>query len=335
MNEEQEKMIESGIIQGIKEMIEEMMKPFNHRLQMIEEWQKTQQKRASIQMNENALEKSMEEKITKGIEKMRGKYDEMKKNVKTGYERSKKKSEDLQKEIDEMKQTMRILTERMETIGKNQQSSEHQTEMKETIHNELNEIELNQLKEQTKNIEEKYNRIQQDILKILEEQTRQEEFNQSANGRINGISKEIQTEQKSREESITTIEKKQDEMTKKIHQIEKFLKSKQKKQNEFENKMNSSLTQIESRMGTSPLVLSEEDVVVSIAKYTDIVPKLKQMGLELSQMNTLETWTLRKCGDILFDSTVDSYAQGTSVLNERILGKTRLVFLIEDSDGEK
>ena len=49
----------------------------------------------------------------------------------------------------------------------------------------------------------------------------------------------------------------------------------------------------------------------------------------------LEEWTGLKCSDILFDSVIDNWSEYTSVLNDRIIGKKQLVFLIEDDDGEK
>ena len=59
-------------------------------------------------------------------------------------------------------------------------------------------------------------------------------------------------------------------------------------------------------------------------------------GLTLSQKNQLEEWTRLKFGEILFDSNIDnwSWENGPSVLNERILDKYKLAFIIEDSDGE-
>ena len=60
---------------------------------------------------------------------------------------------------------------------------------------------------------------------------------------------------------------------------------------------------------------------------------------ELKQKNSnhlkqLEEWTELKCCDLLFDSDVDNWLKYYSVLNERIIGKKQLIFLIEDEDGE-
>ena len=48
----------------------------------------------------------------------------------------------------------------------------------------------------------------------------------------------------------------------------------------------------------------------------------------------LEEWTGLKCKEILFNSTTDNWSQTTSVFYDRIIGKSKLVFIIEDTDGE-
>ena len=48
----------------------------------------------------------------------------------------------------------------------------------------------------------------------------------------------------------------------------------------------------------------------------------------------LEEWTELKCSNILFDSNIDDWTEDTSVLNERIIRKKQIVFLIEDEDNE-
>ena len=77
-------------------------------------------------------------------------------------------------------------------------------------------------------------------------------------------------------------------------------------------------------------------------KHICILPlktsKERQYNLSLSpinQFNQLEQWTSLKCSEIVFDSMKHNWATETSVLNERIIGKSKLVFLIEDEDGEK
>ena len=49
----------------------------------------------------------------------------------------------------------------------------------------------------------------------------------------------------------------------------------------------------------------------------------------------LEQWTLLSCKDIVFHSDIDNWSKTTSVLNERIIGKRYLLFLIDSEDGER
>ena len=63
--------------------------------------------------------------------------------------------------------------------------------------------------------------------------------------------------------------------------------------------------------------------------------KLQSMMLDENEKNQLEQWTNKKCGEVIFDSDKDNWSKDTSVFNERIIGKKQLVFLIEDSEGEK
>ena len=57
--------------------------------------------------------------------------------------------------------------------------------------------------------------------------------------------------------------------------------------------------------------------------------------LDGKQKQQLEKWTGLKCLEVLFDSIVDAWAYKTTVLDEKIIGKKQLIFLIEDEDGEK
>lgn len=57
--------------------------------------------------------------------------------------------------------------------------------------------------------------------------------------------------------------------------------------------------------------------------------------ISLSEKKQLEEWTSLKCSNILFDSNSDDYSEETSIFNDKIIGKSKLVFLIEDTNGEK
>ena len=72
-------------------------------------------------------------------------------------------------------------------------------------------------------------------------------------------------------------------------------------------------------------------------KYPQIQKNIKEYLNEFireEQQKQLEKWTSLKCWDILFDSNIDDYSKESSLLNSRIIGKSKLAFVIEDEDGE-
>ena len=56
--------------------------------------------------------------------------------------------------------------------------------------------------------------------------------------------------------------------------------------------------------------------------------------LSSDQIHQLEEWTELKCSEIVFDSIKDDWNERTSIFNERIIGKKRLLFLIKEKDNE-
>ena len=63
--------------------------------------------------------------------------------------------------------------------------------------------------------------------------------------------------------------------------------------------------------------------------------KMKEFNISPDQIKQLEDWTSLSCGDILFDSDKDNWNVNTSILNEKIIGKKQLIFLIETDESEK
>ena len=57
--------------------------------------------------------------------------------------------------------------------------------------------------------------------------------------------------------------------------------------------------------------------------------------IEKKDLMKIEEWSGLRCKEAIFDSYVDSWNVGTSVLDKRIVGKKHLAFLIEDINGEK
>ncbi|BFU24367.1 hypothetical protein EHI2019_000284300 [Entamoeba histolytica] len=55
----------------------------------------------------------------------------------------------------------------------------------------------------------------------------------------------------------------------------------------------------------------------------------------MKRMGTVEEWTNRKIGNILFDSDKDNWNKNTSVFDQRIINKQHIIIIIEDEDGNK
>ena len=64
------------------------------------------------------------------------------------------------------------------------------------------------------------------------------------------------------------------------------------------------------------------------------VEELTKYNLTNESVKQLEEWTSLQCGEILFDTNIDNWSKTTSVFNERIIGKSKLAFVIKDEDGE-
>ena len=52
--------------------------------------------------------------------------------------------------------------------------------------------------------------------------------------------------------------------------------------------------------------------------------------LEMNEIKQIEKWTNKKLGEIIFDSNIHSWKRNTSILDSKIIGKSKLLFLIED-----
>ena len=52
-------------------------------------------------------------------------------------------------------------------------------------------------------------------------------------------------------------------------------------------------------------------------------------------MKQIDEWTNKKIGQVIFDSDVDDWNQNSSMFDTKILNKQNLIFLIEDTNGNK
>ena len=57
--------------------------------------------------------------------------------------------------------------------------------------------------------------------------------------------------------------------------------------------------------------------------------------LTYKQLTQIEEWTGLKCKEILFDSDIDNWERYTSTFDSKIFGRSKLVFIVEDTEGNK
>ena len=85
--------------------------------------------------------------------------------------------------------------------------------------------------------------------------------------------------------------------------------------------------QIQNQMNTQNQQYVKKDEITNTMKIEQILQK--------QEIQQLESWTSKKCSEVLFDSNIHNWSKGTSVFNEKIEGKEKLLFVIEDERGYK
>ena len=78
----------------------------------------------------------------------------------------------------------------------------------------------------------------------------------------------------------------------------------------------------------------EKEIKLRLEKYLNMTEEEKEIQ-QKQQVKQLEEWTGLTYGETIFDSDIDNWADGTSVFDERIIGRKQLTFIVEDEDGEK
>ena len=53
------------------------------------------------------------------------------------------------------------------------------------------------------------------------------------------------------------------------------------------------------------------------------------------EMKQLEEWTNKKCGEVVFDSNKDNWNQNSSVFDSKLMNRSNLMFVIEDTNNNK
>ena len=57
--------------------------------------------------------------------------------------------------------------------------------------------------------------------------------------------------------------------------------------------------------------------------------------LEHDEQQQIESWTKKKCDEVIFDSDQDDWGRNTSVFDDKVINRSNLVFVIEDTDDNK
>ena len=79
----------------------------------------------------------------------------------------------------------------------------------------------------------------------------------------------------------------------------------------------------------TPLLDREKYPQIKISDKEYIKTFIKEQPIQ-----QLEEWTGLECCQIIFDSSFDDWTTNKSVFHKRIIGKSKLVFIIEDNEGE-
>ena len=106
--------------------------------------------------------------------------------------------------------------------------------------------------------------------------------------------------------------------------------------NELQTKATTVFTQLEEKGNLIKKKIKQFDDEKNemLSKEDEKWKQIKNF-IQYDELKQLEEWTGLQCSDIVFDSDKDNWKEKTSVFDERIIGKKQLVFLIEDTDGEK
>ena len=95
----------------------------------------------------------------------------------------------------------------------------------------------------------------------------------------------------------------------------------------LEEKYSLEFSDIEKKM------LNEQELVMKMKSRQSV---LNENILTEDEISTIENWTIRQCGNVLFDSNVDDWKMNTSVFSKKIMESTgKLLFVINDEKNNK
>ena len=62
---------------------------------------------------------------------------------------------------------------------------------------------------------------------------------------------------------------------------------------------------------------------------------LKKINLSWIAKKRLEQWTNKKCSEVVLDNDKDNWNRNTSVFQDRVMNKSYLAFIVEDTNNNK
>ena len=212
--------------------------------------------------------------------------------------------------------------------------------------NEINTF-FNECKENKQKIIDYKNELIDKLLQIKKESSTKEEYNkqrkewnekrEESPDKKNRRECEEMLEDIKQEKFIlmdlkSNIKYEQDKLEKQKQEIKELIQS--TKIDEFKKEMNENIIAISNNVSQFMSKLNASESNEHQKEITK--PFMKEdCNLTSNQVKQLEDWTQMKCSDVLFDSTVDDWSHGSNIFNKRITGQRRLMFLLENEDGEK
>ena len=121
------------------------------------------------------------------------------------------------------------------------------------------------------------------------------------------------------------LKKQMDEVTNKVNPIVEFTGNK-----EEVDKLNNELVEEICYLQQDKAIKEQSDM----KRYKRIEYKLSDI-LEDKEKTQLEQWTQKKCGEMIFHSDRDRWCQHSSDFDDKIFGRSNLVFVVEDTEGNE
>nr|BAN40715.1 hypothetical protein [Entamoeba invadens] len=82
-------------------------------------------------------------------------------------------------------------------------------------------------------------------------------------------------------------------------------------------------------------IIKSEKYINAKKQHDEEEERIKQEHITIREEASLEKLTGKKIGSVVFDSDKDNWSKGTSVFGEKVMNKSNLCFLIEDTNHNK